>query len=143
MALTSDECVNEGRSEIYDFTTFIRDRIVVRTLGNGKPSILPLIFFHFDPVVTNSGYISMAVPSLVMSAVVCNVNYTKYKVSKCPGNKDGKSRCSSRGSCRCRPGTACNCRTPVTGCLQITRVRRLYLSSPCGLGEGRALCEHD
>jgi hypothetical protein len=31
MALTSDECVNEGRSEIYDFTTFIRDRIVVRT----------------------------------------------------------------------------------------------------------------
>jgi hypothetical protein len=41
MALSSDECVNEGRSKIYDVTTFIRDRIIVRTLGNGKPSILP------------------------------------------------------------------------------------------------------
>jgi len=31
MALSSDECVNEGRSKIYDVTTFIRDRIIVRT----------------------------------------------------------------------------------------------------------------
>jgi hypothetical protein len=75
MALSSDECVNEGRSKIYDVTTFIRDRIIVRTLGNGKPSNFALIFFHFDPVVPNPGSMSMPFPhwSGRLPSVLCKV----------------------------------------------------------------------
>jgi hypothetical protein len=43
-------------------------------------------FFHFDPVVTNSGYMSNAVHSLATSEVVC----TKYLYHRELGIKDGK-----------------------------------------------------